>query len=216
MPKSAKKSKFPWTFLIPALIFILIFAGFSFLSTDHFKNDQMSLLFVLQAKKGNVTQDNGVWTLTLTDTDRRIEFFSDRPKRMVGQGELGQFLTLWREWGFIQNPPNAAISFDGKTTQMDSPIVVTLQDPIYNSDTKELAFKITPLQQTPEAFQYLTKSTGQIKPSEIADLTIFIDNAIVSSQPKNQTSPIKTFLSGMPIQEHSFHIHWKGSVLESN
>ncbi len=215
MPKSIKKPRLSWTFIIPALILILIFGGFSFLSRDHFKNDQMSLLFVLHAQKGSITQDNNGWKLTLFNTDKRVEFFSDRPRRTVGQGELGQFLTLWGEWGFVQDPPNAAISFDGKETKMRSPIVVTLEDPSYNSDTKELTFKIAPLQQIPESFQYLAKSTNKIAPGELKDPTMFIDNAIISSQPENQTQSLKTFLIGMPLQEHSFHIHWKGSVLNS-
>jgi hypothetical protein len=215
MPKSTKKPRPSWTFIVPAVIFVLIFAGFSFLSIDHFKNDQMSLLFVLHAQRGSVTQGNNVWKLTLSDADRRVEFFSDRPKRIVGQGELGQFLTLWGEWGFIQNPPNAAISFDMKETNMRSPMVVTLEDPSYNSDTKELTFKITPLQETPESLQYLAKSTNKLEPGEFKNPTIFIDNAIISSQPENQTQSLKTFLIGMPLEEHSFHIHWKGSVLNS-
>lgn len=216
MPKSLKKFKPSWIFLISFLILVSIFTGFSFLSTDFFKKEQMSLLFVLHAKKGIVTHDNDVWKLKLSDTDKRVEFFSDRPKRKVGQGELGQFLTLWGEWGFIQNPPNAAISFEEKTTRTGSPIIVTLEDPSYNSDTKELTFKITPLQQIPESLQYLAKSADNLEPGELKDPTIFIDNAIVSSGPENQTQPVRTFLSGMPIQEHSFHIHWKGGILQTN
>jgi hypothetical protein len=215
MPKSTKKFRPSWTFIVPAVFFVLIFVGFSFLSTDFLKKEQMSLLFVLHATKGIVTHDNDVWKLTLSDTDKRVEYFSDRPKRTVGQGELGQFLTLWGEWGFVQDPPNAAISFDSKETKIISAMIVTLEDPSYNSDTKELTFKITPLQQTPESLQYLAKSTNKIAPGELKDPTMFIDNAIISSQPENQTQSLKTFLIGMPLQEHSFHIHWKGSVLNS-
>jgi hypothetical protein len=216
MPKSPKSKHLPWNFILPALIGLILFAGLSVMSIKKPDSGQLSLLFLIHAKESKIIQENTEWKLTLINPDTRVEYFSDRPQRLMGQGSLGQFITLWNEWGFVQNPPNAAISFLGEQDSKNNVMMVSLQDPTYNSDSKELSFRINPLQEIPQSLQKLQQQAGEVVAKDGLSATVFIDNAIVSSRPENQTPPIKTFLSGMPLQEHSFHIHWKGTVLESN
>lgn len=69
-----------------------------------------AFLFVQTARSGTWAPkagENGVYTLTLTDTPDQTVYFSDRPARVVGVAPLQQFLD---GLGFSpQNQPNAAL-----------------------------------------------------------------------------------------------------------
>ncbi len=212
MPKSAGNKHLPWNFIIPLSIVLVLLIIFGLISLRKPESEQMSLLFLIHAEEAKVTKEDDGWKLVLADTDPRVQFFSDRPKRLMGQGDLGQFLISWNDWGFVENPPNAAISF----LKDENVMMVSLEDPSYDSETKELSFIINPLQEIPESLENLNQQTGEILAKTGKSPTVFIDNAILSSNSEDQTPTVKNFLSGMPIQEHSFHIHWKGPVFKSD
>lgn len=195
---------------MPLIVILIILIVLGLVSLKKPEGEQMSLLFLIHAKEAKVTKDDSGWKLVMADTDSRVEFFSDRPKRLMGQGSLGQFLLAWEDLGFAEDPPNAAISMMGE----DEVMMVTLKDPIYNSDTRELSFYIKSLMELPESFQNLNQQRGEFGEKQGDEPTIFIDNAIISSKSSNQTLQVQAFMSGTPIQEHTFHIRWKGSVLD--
>lgn len=69
--------------------------------------------------------ENGVYTLTLTDTPDQTVYFSDRPARVVGVAPLQQFLD---GLGFSpQNQPNAALV--AQTAIGEDVLVIELLNP---------------------------------------------------------------------------------------
>jgi len=97
-------------------------------------------LFVQTAK--NVAYRDGV--LTLQDVSPVTVFFSDRPKRIVGNVRNDLFLQKWNEGSnsFKSDPPNAVLSIFNDKSQPTSAVVV-LNNP--RLDGKNLTYEVRTL-----------------------------------------------------------------------
>jgi hypothetical protein len=74
-----------------------------------------SVLFALEARSGSFTRVPGRadhYTLVLRGVARRTTWFSDRPQREAGRIRTGSLLGSWRDLGFAEEPPNAAVALD--------------------------------------------------------------------------------------------------------
>src|SRR5262245_60908574 len=117
-----------------------------------------SFLFVQTA--GKIDYKDGV--MTLYDVPPQTMFFTDRPRRVVGQVPTDRFVMRWTEDkspnGFAVNPPNAAVT----VFQPDGPktAIVALTNPRY--DGKNLAYNVQILQ--------------GIGGAQAAEGVVFIDN----------------------------------------
>jgi hypothetical protein len=95
-------------------------------------------------------------------TDDRIEvrtevaeWFNDRPKRNAGVAEAGQLVDNWREYGFENDPPNAAAAGE------ESDAEIELSQPEITDDGISFAYK---------------SLRGEIS-SEDASMSLFIDSS---------------------------------------
>src|SRR5262249_26986455 len=115
-------------------------------------------LFVQTAK--NVAYRDGV--LTLQDVSPVTVFFSDRPKRIVGNVRNDLFLQKWKEGSnsFKSDPPNPVLSIFNDKSQPTSAVVV-LNNP--RLEGNNLAYDVRTLK-------------GDLPPSGI-ESTLFIDGS---------------------------------------
>ena len=84
-------------------------------------------MFVQLAR--SVTSDQS--TLTLQDVAPSTLYFSDRPERVVGHMTTDQFVEQWSEGpnSFLEDPPNAVLSYVGMGADIPADAVVVLRDP---------------------------------------------------------------------------------------
>ena len=70
-------------------------------------------------------------TLTLRGVTPSTLFFSDRPKRVVGQMSTEDFVDLWGvgDNSFQTDPPNAVLSFLEAGADVPEDVVVVISDP---------------------------------------------------------------------------------------
>ncbi|MEM6583764.1 MAG: hypothetical protein AAF699_20975 [Pseudomonadota bacterium] len=86
------------------------------------EDETTSYLFIQHAE--NMTYDGS--KIMLEGVGGGINWFSDRPNRIVGQATLEEYLQAWAEGAdsFALDPPNAVLTVDGM-----SPVVIELYSP---------------------------------------------------------------------------------------
>ena len=100
-------------------------------------------------------------TLTLGEISPSTLYFSDRPERVVGHMTTEQFVDQWSEGpnSFLEDPPNAVLSYIGTGDDLPSDAVVVLRDPTASGNS--LTYSIEVLD-------------GSL-PAESGPVTLFID-----------------------------------------
>jgi hypothetical protein len=91
------------------------------------QTDEIEALFVQSAQ--GVTSGDGV--MTLHGLSPSTLMFSDRPERVVGHLTTEQFVDGWGhgENSFLEDPPNAVLSFLAEGDGTPEDVVVTLTNP---------------------------------------------------------------------------------------
>ncbi len=111
------------------------------------KSDTVQLLFVQNALTGSYDGKR----LTLNNVGSTL-FFSDRPERVTGHVQNGEFISHWDKGSdsFAQNPPNATLSIFGEKGV--NSIVVELTNP--KLENNNLSYQVKVLQgELPNKFQ---------------------------------------------------------------
>ncbi len=103
-------------------------------------------LFALRAQNGVISQGAQGETLTLTELDPQVLYFSDRPVRKAGFEPVGYFIKNWTRGinSFQKNPPNASITHANLPTDRDGTsqdIPIQLSNPTLDKDGS-LRFKL--------------------------------------------------------------------------
>lgn len=114
--------------------------------TNLSKNGEVQFLFVMNSKSGSF-KDN---TLTLKGIPI-VTYFSDRPDRIAGDVSLSEFVDSWARGpdSFKVDPPNAALSFSGRT--LVQTIIVEISNPTVKNNS--ISFKARSLKgDIPEEF----------------------------------------------------------------
>ena len=90
----------------------------------------------------NVTSDES--TLTLQDVSPSTLYFSDRPERVVGHMTTEQFVDQWSEGpnSFLEDPPNAVLSYVGMGEDLPSDAVVVLRDPVVSGNSLRYSIEV--------------------------------------------------------------------------
>ena len=90
----------------------------------------------------NVTSDES--TLTLQDVSPSTLYFSDRPERVVGHMTTEQFVDQWSEGpnSFLEDPPNAVLSYVGMGDDIPSDAVVVLRDPVVSGSSLSYSIEV--------------------------------------------------------------------------
>ena len=97
-------------------------------------------MFVQVAR--SVTSDQS--TLTLQDVAPSTLYFSDRPERVVGHMTTEQFLEQWSDGpnSFLEDPPNAVLSYVGTGEDIPADAVVVLRDPVASGSTLSYSIEV--------------------------------------------------------------------------
>lgn len=105
-------------------------------------SDEFEALYVQSAQ--GVTSNGGEFTLH--NLAPATLMFSDRPQRIVGHLTAAQFVEGWAdgENSFLDDPPNAVLSFLEEGDQMPEDVVVTLTNP--RLDGANLTYSATVLE----------------------------------------------------------------------
>ncbi len=83
-------------------------------------------------------------TLTLQDVSPSTLYFSDRPERVVGHMTTDQFVEQWSEGpnSFLEDPPNAVLSYVGTGEDTPSDAVVVLRDPVVSGSSLSYSIEV--------------------------------------------------------------------------
>lgn len=125
-----------------------------------------SYLFLQSAPSADLIKDKaGKYTLVLHQGAKHIGYFTNRPVRKSGLLDLAQFKALWTSKkvkpNFTQVPPNAALAMVMNNGSKQSFVAVLSKPQIKGQDV----------------IYHLTKiSKNKIKPGNVSDLVIFIDD----------------------------------------
>lgn len=108
--------------------------------------ERAGLLFVLD---GDSEVGDGRVTI---DADS-VEWFTDSPHRQAGVGAADELVANWEDYGFVREPPNAAVSGDGEA-------VVELSDPRTEDDGVSFAYELIDgeLESTEDAVMFIDSS----------------------------------------------------------
>ena len=130
-------------------------------------------LFVQNAHSGSfvpVEGEENLYTLTMEGVSPQTIYFSDRPKRDVGQVPMGKFLD---ELGFVEaNPPNAALDM----LEINEVVVVELFNPEYSPEEKRLQYRAIVLEQPDHSYAVFNEKHDQEIPAEFGSVALFIDD----------------------------------------
>lgn len=127
--------------------------------------DGGSRLFVVSADSGTLApRTGGGHVLVLKGVDRRATWFDDRPARAAGAIRPADIVRRWREWGFRDDPPNAAIRVAGNGSPTR---VVTLRTPRYRARGRVLRIPVRAVSKLPR------------RRVALASPALYIDDALV-------------------------------------
>lgn len=143
----------------------------------------VNLLFVQSAPSATLEPLGGDrFRLTLERAHRGVATFSDRPARVAGQETLGQFVGKWKERGFDQVPPNAALVVDRGARAADT-LIVELTRPRLgeNGRLSYLAKRISAPRG--DALDHHASRADERLPRRLGAVHLFVDDA-PSSAPR--------------------------------
>ena len=137
-----------------------------------------SFMLVFQAQRGSLSPDAnkpGAYTLTLRDTDSTAVFFSDRPKRLVGNLPVSLLAHNWSAMGFDTDAPVAAAVVNAGTESQQT-LVLELNKPVWDGATNTLSFSAVQganLDVDPLTFSG-QQSTAQL-PATFSSIDVYLD-----------------------------------------
>jgi len=133
-----------------------------------------SYLFVQNATSGTFTSNGDeTYTLTMNGVSSQTIYFSDRPKRDVGQVDMQTFLNS----GCFNdaNPPNAAIDVLNVGEENDV-VIVELLDPVYDSDAATLRYTARIVEDANHSVTTLNERNDGSIPASFDSVALFIDD----------------------------------------
>jgi uncharacterized protein YjbI with pentapeptide repeats len=109
------------------------------------QSQQVSLLFALTAGSGNLIPKKGSgarYKLVLKSLDHDVTWFSDRPARKSGSFPLLGLAGAWKRFGFVADPPNAALTYTDPDGNTGRTVIVELSHPRYSAARLSFAVRV--------------------------------------------------------------------------
>ena len=135
-----------------------------------------SWLFSMTADGGTLAKNtDGTYSLTLTDVDRAVTAFSDRPDRDAAILPIRVLFYAWPKL-FADSPPNAVLVQQGTTGNSDS-WVFELTNPKMDGTTATFTAKIVDTKKRAAKLAGLTNAVhSATPPASLTTVSLFIDN----------------------------------------
>lgn len=133
--------------------------------------EKISLLYALNAGKGSLRPaGKGAFELTLGGLDREVVWFSDRPARRSGTFPTRGLVAAWKGFGFLSDPPNAALVYDDRTA------VLELGPPRLVKG--RISFRVRPVgrKRAGRNLSGHARDADPIRPGGFRNAALFIDN----------------------------------------
>ncbi len=154
-------------------------------ATPASETDSLSLLFQLEAEAGTLTQlDGATYALELTTAGERMIWFSDRPDRKAGSLRTDEFIAIWPDFGFDEDPPNIGFTANGISDGVS--VVATMTEPAYDAATAVFTAELEILFAAPNSgLEDGTDTPYSSKelPETLTEVSVFIDDATCSVMP---------------------------------
>lgn len=143
------------------------------------KTERVSYLFFQDAENGTLKKEQGeTYVLTLNGVSGDTVEFSNRPAREARYIKTADFIASWNET-FGDEPPNAALDFEAKDGTKEVVAIFVLEDPVYDSSTETLTYKVTDIEMDPGMEGMTTQGTLlEQLPEELGGISLFIDSTI--------------------------------------
>jgi len=100
-----------------------------------------SLLWAGQVPTATVTKSGSTTTVAVPNS-AALAWFTDRPARRAGTTTVKSLVSNWKQWGFVADPPNAAIAIGSGRSQKT--YVVTLSNPRTTSTNTSFRARTVP------------------------------------------------------------------------
>ncbi|HZR84183.1 MAG TPA: glycoside hydrolase family 2 TIM barrel-domain containing protein [Candidatus Binatia bacterium] len=141
---------------------------------------QASALFLLYSDAGTLTDEgDGAWLFTMNDPWDQVVVFTDRPLRDATSMGLADWVAAWESNGFVDNPPNAAITMTIHGSDEIDWAIMTLFAPRLLADgSLQFAARFLQLPDGRDAFYPTIEGSGP-KPS-FSVTQVFVDSAGVA------------------------------------
>lgn len=128
-------------------------------------------LFSQTADAGSIApNDDGTWTLTLTDVDPVVLAFTDRPLREAQAGSVERLVEAWPDMFGDANPNGVVVAHNDRGATNSA--VVELMDPVLEGNTMTYTVRV------------LTNEGGTAEPGQsysFEQVSVFIDDVKVTS-----------------------------------
>jgi hypothetical protein len=142
------------------------------------QEQHISLLFAQTATKGTMKPVEGTprFHLRLQGVNPQVVWFSDRPARKSGQLPVGGFVRSWAGFGFLDDPPNAALTLLHAGDRHDT-VIVKLGKPHFKPKKHLVRYSARRLDAATGNLSYLNSDVDPRVRRHFRAPSLFIDDA---------------------------------------
>ena len=142
------------------------------------QEQDIGLLFAQTADGGTLKPVEGTssFELTLNGVTPQTVWFSDRPARQSGHIPIAEFVKSWEGYGFVEDPPNAALAVVGADDGQDT-VVVELGSPEFDEAQNTVRFPAEVLDEATGNLSHLASDLDQSVETSFGTASLFIDDA---------------------------------------
>ncbi len=191
VPPPGRKLRAPALALL-GLVAVGVTACASASAQEQAEDQEIGLLFAPTAGRGTMEPIAGTsrFELTLNDVNAQVVWFSDRPARQSGHIPIAEFVESWKGYGFVEDPPNAALSVLGADDSQDT-VVVELGSPDFDEQDNTVRFSVEVLDDATGNLSHLASDVDPSVEASFGPASLFIDDAT------------GTVINGCTIQPHT-------------
>jgi hypothetical protein len=142
------------------------------------QEQEIGLLFAQTANRGTMKPIKGTprFSLKLFGVNSQVVWFSDRPARQSGEIPVLDFTRSWAGLGFVDDPPNAALTVLNARDREDT-VVVELRRPDFKTKKNRLRYTAQILDAATGNLSHLESDRDHRVRRHFHDPSLFIDDA---------------------------------------
>lgn len=143
------------------------------------QEQEIALLFAQTANRGTMKPIQGHtprFNLKLRGVNSQVVWFSDRPARQSGHISVREFNRSWAGFGFVEDPPNAALTLLRAGDSQDT-VVMELGRPHFNKKKEEIRYSARLLDEATGNLSHLSSDLDSRVNRRFRSPSLFIDDA---------------------------------------
>jgi hypothetical protein len=146
------------------------------------QEQEIGLLFAQTANRGTMKPIKGPtprFNLRLYGVNPQVVWFADRPARQSGQIAVPDFTRAWPGLGFVDDPPNAALTLLEAGNRHDT-VVMELGRPDFKPKKNRVRYSAQLLDEATGNLSYLNSDLDPRTKRHFGTASLFIDDAAAS------------------------------------